>query len=136
MTPKFRAWDVHNKKMFTESELVIWHGNVYASDYQKLFKKLIEGARGLVGYSIDDKYLMKSTGLFDKNRVEIFDKDIIKNKDGRLAIVKWHGTYASFVYVWLDELDKNKQDWQPLFLAYMKFEVVGNIYKNFDLLEG
>ncbi|CYV04147.1 hypothetical protein [Streptococcus suis] len=34
VVPKFRVWDVHNKKMFTESELVIWNGNVYANDYQ------------------------------------------------------------------------------------------------------
>ena len=32
MIPKFRAWDVHEKKMFTNDQLIIWNGNVYAND--------------------------------------------------------------------------------------------------------
>lgn len=36
MIPKFRAWDKHEQKMFTDSELIIWNGNVYANDSKKL----------------------------------------------------------------------------------------------------
>ena len=34
--PKFRAWDVHEKKMFTNDQLIIWNGNVYANDNSEL----------------------------------------------------------------------------------------------------
>lgn len=50
--PKFRAWDVHEKKMFTNAQLIVWNGNVYVNDSSKL------NADKLKGWSIDEKYLM------------------------------------------------------------------------------
>ena len=82
----------------------------------------------------DEIELMKSTGLKDKNGQEIFEKDIVDYK-GRKAIIKWHGSYASFIYIFVDELQKRVADWKPLYLSYYRFEVVGNIYENPELLE-
>lgn len=128
MTPKFRAWDKHSQKMFANDELLIWNNNVYANDSKKLT------CNNLKGWSIDDEYLMQSTGLRDKNGKEIFEGDILDYK-GRKALVRWHGSYASFIYRFVDELQNRKTEWKPLYLAYMKCEIIGNIYENRELLE-
>lgn len=133
MIPKFRAWNPHEKKMVDDTELVIWGGNIYQGNRQKIFERIVEGKKGLIGYSIDDKYLMQSTGLKDKNGVEIFEGDVV-DYNGRKAIIKWHGSYASFIYRFVDELRKIKSEWNPLYLSYYRFEIVGNIYENPELL--
>lgn len=84
--------------------------------------------------SPDEIELMQSTGLKDKNGKEIFEGDIVDYK-GREAVVKWHGSYASFIYRFVDELQERASDWEPLFLACYHFEVIGNIYENPELLE-
>lgn len=84
--------------------------------------------------SAEDLVLMQSTGLVDKNGKEIFEGDILDYK-GRKALVRWHGSYASFIYRFVDELQKRNTEWKPLYLAYMKCEIIGNIYENPELLE-
>ena len=128
MIPKFRAWDKHNKKMFTNEELIIWNDNVYANDRRKL------SVDKLKGWSISDKFLMQSTGLKDKNGVEIFEGDALKNNDypNQTFICKHSRLQASFqaeslnglltLSLWKDE----ERDWQ----------VLGNIYENQELVEG
>ena len=128
MTPRFRAWDKYNQNMFANDELIIWNNNVYANDSKKLSYNYLKG------WSIDEEYLMQSTGLFDENGVEIFEGDIVDYK-GRKAVVKWHGSYASFIYRFVDELQERVSEWHPLFLAYYHFEVIGNIYENKEFLE-
>jgi hypothetical protein len=82
----------------------------------------------------DEVKLMQSTGLVDKNGKEIFEGDILDYK-GRKALVRWHGSYASFIYRFVDELQKRNAEWNPLYLAYLKCEVIGNIYENKELLD-
>lgn len=128
MTPRFRAWDTHEQKMFSNNELIIWGGNVYLDESKGL------PCRNLKCRSISDEYLMQSTGLKDKNGKEIFEGDIVDFK-GRKAIIKWHGAFASFIYRFIDEPQERKPKWDPLFLAYLKLEIIGNIYENPELLE-
>jgi uncharacterized phage protein (TIGR01671 family) len=133
MIPKFRAWDPHKKKMVDDTELVIWGGNIYQGNRQKIFERIVEGKKGLIGYSIDDKYLMQSTRIKNKNGTEIFEGDALKNNDypNQTFICKHSRLQASFqaeslnglltLSFWKDE----ERDWQ----------VLGNIYENPELVE-
>ena len=83
---------------------------------------------------VDYLAIMQSTGLFDRNGQEIFEGDIVDYK-GRKAIIKWHGSYASFIYRFVDEMQERVSEWDPLFLAYHHFEIIGNVYENKEFLE-
>lgn len=123
MIPKFRAWDSWRKRMSVVDRIYIDTEGV------RLYDDFGEYWR-----DFRDVKLMQSTGLKDKNDKEIFEGDILDYK-GRKALVRWHGSYASFIYRFVDELQNRKTEWKPLYLAYMKCEIIGNIYENPELLE-
>ena len=125
MIPKFRAWDKKLKTMLDVS-LIDFKKRVLVGEHWEF------GETNFM--SFDEIELMQSTGLKDKNGNEIFEGDIVDYK-GRKAVVKWHGSYASFIYRFVDELQERKSEWKPLYLAYYHFEVIGNIYENKELLD-
>ena len=122
MIPKFRAWDKTSKEMYDVEAINFNRGK---------FESIGYGVTSL--RSADKVELMQSTGLKDKNGKEIFEKDIL-DYNGRKVIVKWHGSYASFIYEFVDELENRVTEWQPLYLSYYHFEIIGNIYENPELL--
>ena len=135
MIPRFRAWIKPEKQMIEEDDLLdIDYDTEQIMTQQVYFVDGLPDDRDLKYHDFEDVELMQSTGLLDKNGQEIFVKDIVDYK-GRKAIVKWHGSYASFIYIFVDELQKRVADWKPLYLSYYRFEVVGNVYQNPELLE-
>lgn len=125
MIPKFRAYDSGSlSRMYQPDEVMVCDGKIWIQDEDS------EANEWIVN---NDLNLMQSTGLRDKNGQEIFEGDIVNYK-GRKAVIKWHGSYASFIYRFVDELQERVSEWHPLFLAYYHFEVIGNIYENPELL--
>lgn len=130
---KFRAWDKHGQKMFSEAELIIWNNNVYANDSKKL------SCNHLIGWSIDEEYLMQSTGLLDKNGTEIFEGDVLSTYTDNL-VIKRDNLLGFYV-----EVDEKREyfaeivDIEYLDLFAKDFgvavEVLGNIYENPELLK-
>lgn len=125
MIPKFRAWDKETQTML-DVTLIDFKKSVLVGEHWEFGETIF--------INFDDIHLMQSTGLKDKNGKEIFEKDIL-DYNGRKVIVKWHGSYASFIYEFVDELQNRTTEWQPLYLSYYHFEVIGNIYENSKLLE-
>lgn len=127
MRPKFRAWDGAKKEMFKDTFAITESGQVVVVE-----QEFITSPPDYV--FVDHLVIMQSTGIKDKNGKEIFEGDIVDYK-GRKAIIKWHGSYASFIYRFVDEMQERVSEWDPLFLAYHHFEIIGNIYENKDILE-
>lgn len=139
MTPKFRAWGVERYPGLKQPASKMHRNVSVVTTYPEGITFILTnfsmwGDDEYSGSIIDDAILMQSTGLKDKNSKEIFEGDILDYK-GRKALVRWHGSYASFIYRFVDELQKRKTEWKPLYLAYMKCEIIGNIYENRELLE-
>lgn len=121
---RYRAWDVKLKEMVRVDALALKE-DVIAVTYKNgnVFKEDAKNYK-----------LMQSTGLKDKNGKEIFEGDIL-NYTGKKALVTWHGSYASFIYRFVGESQKRNPEWDPLYLAYMKCEIIGNIWEDGELLD-
>ncbi|EME8099561.1 hypothetical protein M3995_002334 [Enterococcus faecium] len=122
--------------------------------YDQIFKKIrevtdIDWSLGIVGtqggaieYELDDIELMQSTGLKDKNGVEIFEGDLVSISvqngfdylDNKVCVVKNSIGHSGLVCATVDEDLEYRIFNTELFEEYT-YEVIGNIYENSELLE-
>lgn len=123
MIPKFRAW--FGAEMYAEP--IVFDGQFYL-DYRDF-----EDYR-----TYDGAVLMQSTGMFDKNGVEIFEGDIIEwwysegefiSQKGKFEVIWENGAFCpgensdETLYIFLEGCE---DDW---------YSVIGNIYANPELVE-
>lgn len=128
MIPRYRAW-VKSLKWMCDVTNISFDSKFVDICQQGDTERYTE-----MSVEFDEVKLMQSTGLLDKNGKEIFEGDIVDYK-GRKAVIKWHGSYASFIYIFVDELQKRVAGWSPLYLAYFHFEVIGNKFETPEFLE-
>lgn len=136
MKIKFRAWDINEKIMcpvsvinFEKGCFLIGNSPTEDRYSEKLFQP---GCTDGHFVKFDDLILMQSTTLFDKNGIEIYEKDIIKYQSDLYVINKLGSGYR--IYDLNCELDEtydgeigrfdcdNLEEFLPSLL-----EVVGNI---------
>ena len=120
---KFRVWDKKLQILGTVSNIDFEFEEVtfYIDDEEELD----------VSQTFKDVEIMQSTGLFDKNGVEIFEGDIVRNTHtGSVGRVHWCVHNTGFFYY----VEKDKKDY-TVFRAKYNLEVIGNIYENKELLE-
>lgn len=127
MIPKFRVWSEERQMMskvwkITEED----DGGVeICSDGFK------DGVHSFVyDEPVSDLKLMQSTGLTDKNGVEIFEGDVVIIPDyddfPRMVVKYVQGTYCLF---------EDDNCLEALTDYYEDSEVIGNIYENPELVE-
>lgn len=126
MVPKFRCWD--ERLGLTE---------VVSIDF---FRKKIKINHWEYGdsnfFPLDEVVLMQSTGLKDKNGVEIFEGDIVVNQYGNVGYVAYLQQEAGFVVV-LKKSDYRlgHRNTGESYDITTNHEVIGNIHSNPELLE-
>ena len=83
------------------------------------------------------------TGLKDKNGKEIYEGDVIEDKDGNRAVVVWIKEWGMFGSMFADEfaaykLEGVKELDESMFWTFpienSKVEVIGNIHENPELI--
>lgn len=128
MIPRFRAWD---KRENTMRDVAVLHftkgGKVNSIEYWKTPSEL-------KSYHVRNLVLMQSTGMKDKNGVEIFEGDLVEHDDNlngdwetfEACEVVYDKDYAQFCFKW---------DAGNFLTDYRNLNVIGNIYENPELLE-
>lgn len=120
---KFRAWDKTAKKM----------SKVTAIDFSTKPFRVFYKAYGNENYFNQDAILMQSTGLHDKNGVEIFEGDILKTRSRGFVFVKRQ--YGNSTVKYQSGTNTTTTVTLSHFMDKYKIEVVGNIYENKELIE-
>lgn len=127
---KFRIWYEPEKEMILFNNPTLIDGKVLEGGL--LFKNYDHNIKNVHECKPEDFKLMQSTGLKDKNGKLIYEGDIVKLNNKVTAIIEFYrGIFGC-------RFDKEKKDFTR-FLgvgAYSDFEieVIGNIYKNPELL--
>ena len=115
---KFRAWDTRVGKWYENINAPIVWGDGF--DRKK---------NPYIAFAVvpDGVILQQFTGLFDKDGREIFEGDIVKDKNGEISQIYYSQEYAQFVRGnTIGGIFKNIHEEQ--------LDVIGNIYENLELL--
>ena len=132
MKYKFRAWDKTTNQMrgcygFNEMEQEVYVCSVADDEFNGRLRTVHALKR-----SFDEVVVMQSTGLKDKNGVEIFEGDILYHplQGKRKVYYPYSDSVASYG---LREI--NTGFGSTLQDAHAVWQLIGNIYENPELLE-
>lgn len=128
MKAKFRAWDKRKNVM---RDVAVLH---FTKNGKTNFIEYWINPTELKSYHVRNIELMQSTGLKDKNGVEIFEGDLVEHDDNlngdwetfEACEVVYDKDYAQFCFKW---------DAGNFLTDYRNLNVIGNIYENSELLE-
>ena len=118
---KFKVFDKITNEIYQVSELELEGTHHYCYNEELEYLHVIT----------DNCILMQYTGLKDKNDVEIYEGDVVKTKNSRYKVI-----FDKCCFWGVDELGK-----YPIYQIFHyvlddeKFEVIGNIYENKELLD-
>lgn len=133
MIPKFRAWDKVEKEWLEIKLLGFWEDN-------ELWYLEIESGELLFEDDLGVKWeLLQSTGLKDKNGVEIFEGDVLKvfifdGKGPHAKVISKNGIFGIEDDMFGYGYDKGLYTLNQI-ISIRDTEVIGNIYEHPHLLE-
>ena len=127
MIPKFRCFDKDTKTMHEVVSIDFIDWRVYYEAY------------GFRNYWNKNVVLMQSTGLHDKNGVEIFEGDVVNINHTFRNPMTGSGTLTlnkNFEVVFINGMFTREGSSMGLSKDLKYLTVVGDVYKNPELLEG
>lgn len=134
MIPRFRAWNKATKEMYEVDDIMSIDFGKSEISVKTLFFERTNC------YKFDDIELMQSTGLADKNGKEIFEGDVVT--DGyTTGDIKNHPTLGFYMVDdngterWFSDSATIEDFEEDVETAHKILEIIGNIYKNPELLE-
>lgn len=124
---KFRAWDNVKNQMY------------FVGEEEDVVFEIVGGK--FVGYDAREELdapcfkmehleVMQYTGLNDKNGVEVYEGDVVRDKEDQTYTVAYDDEYAAFILVWVSN-DERFEAFEPM----RELTVIGNIYEHPHLLE-
>lgn len=130
MMPKFRGWHKELEQMIYGKEIC---GHI------EYTTNLIDALNTMLNEDDYDIEIMQSTGLKDKNGVEIYEGDVVHYTSSIMNKAEWykkivrHG--SALLMVSFDEKTRDSSEFLNVLSATKGVEVLGNVYENPELLE-
>ena len=120
---KFRIYDFEYKKM------------IYPTDGYAPVNYFALGCNDIVKSRLSYKHeLMQFIGLKDKNGVEIYDGDILRNNANEETIVEYTIKFIQNCGC-CNEVNAIGYDFSDFWNGITEIEIIGNIYENPELLK-
>jgi uncharacterized phage protein (TIGR01671 family) len=130
MILNFRGWHKELEQMIYSKEIC---GHIEYST------NLIDALNTMLNEDDYDIEVMQSTGLTDKNGIEIFEGDIVRYTSSIMAKNEWHKKITRYgsalVMASFDDKTRDSSELLNLLSIHKGIEILGNIYQNPELLE-
>ena len=108
-------------------------GRKKKSEYSGFWAIQTETPDGIKSYSVDTETVGQFTSLYDRNKKEIYEGDILKFADDDTGLIEVRFVRGVFAFLWQGDLD----DEMPINAPTHEWAtVVGNIHDNPELLKG